>query len=88
MKITPEAVEAFVAMENAVDDDAWWRWHQVLHRALGLTADFPDWPAVEDPRAVCPYPADSFAARGWHQDRERRPEAFARFAALTEAAKR
>ena len=83
-RITPEAVEAFRAMQAADTDEEWTEAHGRLHDALGLPPW--EWYAIEDPAWRCPYPAGSWAAIKWHADRKARPHAFALFAALVEAA--
>jgi hypothetical protein len=67
--------------------EQWWRQHAILHDALRLTPE--QWPAIEDPDAVSPYPEGSQA----RSDDDNKPdhEAQARFRLLraaAEAAKR
>jgi hypothetical protein len=76
-RITPVAVAAFVAMEDATTDEERNDAHSALHDALGLKPW--EWPAIEHPDSVCPYPAGSAAARHW-------PEAMKLYEALKEAA--
>ena len=83
-QITPAAVAAFRAMQAATTAEAYWDAHSVLHRELGLKPWH--WPAIEHPDDQCPYPAGSTAAAEWQRRRDARPEAFALFEALAEAA--
>ena len=83
-KITPAVVDAFRAMESAEDDDAWWKAHSVLHRALNLP--LWEWPAFEYPDAECPYPPGCHAEKHWHRKRAERPHAFELYHALKAAA--
>ena len=46
--------------------EEWQRAHNVLHDELGLKPW--EWPAVEHPESVCPYPAGSPAAAQWQRD--------------------
>ena len=46
--------------------EEWWDVHKVLHDALGRQPH--EWPCIEHPDAVCPYPAGSFAAGQWRRD--------------------
>ena len=46
--------------------DKWWTLHARLHRELG--ARLWDWPVIENPRSVCPYPEGSAAAKDWRPD--------------------
>lgn len=88
-QITPAAVEAFRRMQAATsdeDDDEWWAAHSILHDELKLPPWI--WPAFETPGARCPYPAGSFAARRWADERARKPEKFELYRALLEAAAR
>ena len=71
-------------MEAATTDDAWAAAHSDLHRALRLRPW--QWPAVEYPDAECPYPAGCAAAKNWQRRRDERPEAFALYRALRDAA--
>jgi hypothetical protein len=71
-------------MQAAETDEDWTEAHGRLHSALGLPPW--EWPAIEYPDAVCPYPAGCHAAIEWHKRRKERPHAFALFAALVEAA--
>lgn len=61
---------------------AWWDQHFVLHQELKLTPG--DWPAVEDPDAVSPYPEDSPAALADKPDLAARRRYRALLAALEE----
>jgi hypothetical protein len=60
--------------------DAWWEQHWFLHQALGCEPW--EFPCVEHPEAVAPYPAGSPAAKNWKPDLE----AQARYRALAKAA--
>src|SRR6516225_9870558 len=59
--------------------DAWWEQHWVLHQAL--RCEPWEWPCVEHPDTVAPYPAGSPAAKNWKPDLE----AQARYRALQTA---
>jgi hypothetical protein len=48
----------------------WWTLHARLHRELG--ARLWDWPVIESPLSVCPYPAGSAAAKDWTPDERAR----------------
>ena len=58
----------------------WWRQHSLLHDELRLEPW--EWPAVEHPDAVSPYPEGSHAANNWKPDLE----AQERYRALLEQA--
>jgi len=60
--------------------DAWWEAHSVLHKAL--RCEPWEFPCVENPNTVAPYPAGSPAGKNWQPD----VEAQARYRALAEAA--
>ena len=86
MRFTVEVLDAFLTMQATTTDDAWWAAHAILHRGLGLPPW--EWPAFEYPDAKCPYPADSNAAKWWHQRRAGRPQAFALYQELKAALQR
>lgn len=78
-KITPVAIAAFVAMEDATTDEERNDAHSALHDALNLKPW--EWPAIAAPGEACPYPAGSAAAMHW-------PDAVKLYEELTKAAKR
>ena len=84
-KISPEAVDAFRRMQRAISDKVRQQHYNRLHDLLGARPW--EWPCIEDPNEPCPYEPGTEAARHWKQERDRKPEAFALFAALLEAAK-
>ena len=46
--------------------EAWWLVHNVLHAELGCKPH--EWPCIEHPDSVTPYPEGSYAARHWKPD--------------------
>jgi hypothetical protein len=48
--------------------DAWWEQHSILHEEMHCA--IWQWPCVENPNAVSPYPEGSFAAKNWKPDLE------------------
>jgi hypothetical protein len=91
-QIPPAAVEAFQKMEyvyplaragDVAAGDVWWAQHSILHREVRATVAVA---VLAYPHAKNPYPDGSNNAAWWLQDRISRPEAFALYEALREAA--
>ena len=94
-RITAEAVEIFRRMEAlyASDDDTamdeFWDLNVQLHMALGYGTTRPiECPVYESPEWECPYdPSHKAGVAEWNTRRERYPELFELYEALSAAAR-
>jgi hypothetical protein len=79
-RLTPKAIETFRKMLEC-DGEEWWQQHRIL--CLELRCKPWEFPAVQSPDVVNPYPAGSYAAERWQPD----ADAQARWRELERAAR-